>query len=163
MMAVKWSVENLIAQDSGPQAAIAGMVVAAERGEKVRVQIERSESHQILGRSDCVAASKARFREGCIKAVESRIWPLPQRGRVLAEIHRRFDQVLEPNCNSATWRSGFASIYDYAGAWALASRLMLVGLRVSVVEGEPANEPSGRDGKRADVEIVIPIGPTKGD
>lgn len=162
MKAVKWSVENLIARNGDPQAVIAEMIVAAERGEKVRVQIERSESHQILGRLDCIAVSKARFREGCIKAVESRIWPLPQRGRVLAEIHRRFDQVLEPNCNSATWRSGFASIYDYAGAWALASRLMRVGLRVSVVEGEPANEPSGSDGKRADVEIVIPIGPTEG-
>jgi len=80
MLAVKWGVENLIALDNGPQAAIAGMVIAVKRGERVRVQIEGSESRQILGRSDCVAVSKARFREGCIKVVESSIWPLPQRG-----------------------------------------------------------------------------------
>ena len=60
------------------------------------------------------------------------------------------------------WRSGLASIYEYAGGWALASRLMRAGLRVSVVEGEPAHEPSGSDGRRADVEIIIPIGPTEG-
>ena len=162
MKAVKWSAENLIARNGAPQAAIAGMVVAAKRGERIRVQIERSESHQILGRSDCITASKARFREGCIKAVEPHIWPLPQKGRVLAEIHRRFDQMLDSNCNSDAWRSGLASIYDYAGAWALASRLMQVGLRVSVVEGEPANGPADSDAKRANVEIVIPIGPANG-
>jgi len=160
MKAMKWSPENLIARNGSPQAAIAGMVVAVEHGEKVRVEIERSEADQILGRSDCVAASKARFREGCIKAVESRIWPLPQKGRVLAEIHRRLDQVHEGNCDSAAWRSGLASIYDFAGAWALAARLMRVGLTVSVVEGEPANEPRDSKAMRADVEIIIPLGST---
>jgi len=162
MEAVKWSTENLIAGNGSPQTAIADMILAVEHGEKVRVQIDRSRSHQILGRSDCVAAFKARFREGCIKAVESRIWPLPQKGRVLAEIHRRLDQVHEPNCDLTAWRSDLASIYDFAGAWALAARLMRVGLRVSVVEGEPANGPSGSEATRVDVEIVIPLGSESG-
>ena len=162
MKAVKWNPGNLIARNGSPQAAIAGMVVAVEHGEKVRVQIERSESHQILGRSDCVTSSKGRFREVCIKAVESRIWPLPQKGRVLAEIHRRFDQVPEPDRDFAAWRSRLASIYDFAGAWALAARLMRVGLRVSVVEGETSEKPLDSEDMRADVEIVIPIGSARG-
>ncbi len=162
MKAVQWNPQNLIARRDGFQKAIAGMIVDAERGERVRVQIERSESHQILGRMVCVTSSGAQFREGCIKAVELGIWPLPQKARVLAEIHRRFDHVPEADCASVAWQTSVASILDFAGAWALAARLIRAGLRVSVFEEDLAGKPSGSVNEgRADVELVIPINPAK--
>lgn len=158
MKAVKWRPESLIARNDGLQMAIADILGAAERGERLRVRIERSKSCRILGRQDRVAAFKAQFREGCIKVVESGIWSLPQKARVLAEIHRRLDQVPESDRGSAAWRSSLASVYDFAGAWALAARLMHAGLKVSVLEEDPTRKASGRvDVSGVDVSIVIPI------
>ena len=162
MKIVKWSQESLIARSGGSQAAVADMVVAAERGEQVKVQIERAESYRILGRLDRVKASRGSLRQGCIKIVEACIWPLPQRGRVLAEIHRRLDRLPESDCSPTVWRSGLASIYDFACAWALAAQLMRAGLQVSVVEGEGASMLSSNDDGRGNVEIIIPIGLTQG-
>ncbi|MCK4570557.1 hypothetical protein KAT84_01275 [Candidatus Bipolaricaulota bacterium] len=159
MKAVKWNSQSLIARGDGFQKAIAGMIVDAESGEHVRVQIERSKFHRIMGRTECVAAT---FREGCIKAVELGIWPLPQKARVLAEIHRRFDHVPEADCASVAWQTSVAAILDFAGAWALAARLMQAGLRVSVLEENLVGKPSGSvDEDRVDVELVIPIGTAK--
>lgn len=158
MKALKWPAEDLIMRNVESQAAIAGLVMAAGKGEMVMVQIERWPAQQILGRSDAGACSNAQLRAGCIKAVESHIWPLPQKGRVLAEINRRFDQVLDPNCGSDAWLSGLESIFSYAGAWALAAQLLRDGLRVYVVEEEQEHAPVSNE--RADVNIVIPIGPT---
>ncbi len=152
-MKVKWNPESLIAGPDGPSAPIGDWLIAAERGEKIRVEIRPSGSGSILGRS-CMQLAKAHLREGCIKVVESRLWPHPQNGRVLAEIHRRFDRMPDSDCGSAAWRSMLASIYDYAGAWALAARLLQSGLRVCVVGSESMCVPS--DDETADVEIILP-------
>jgi hypothetical protein len=161
--AVNWSPKALLVLGSGVHAAIDCMAVSVQRGERVRVQIERSELHQILGKSSRVAVSAPQFREGCIKVVESAIWPLPQRARVLAEIHRRLDEVLDLDRVSVRGRSSLASIYDFAAAWALAARLMQAGLTVSVLEhGLTRGSPCGFDENRADVDIVIPSDAAKG-
>ena len=160
---MKWSPDNISARNNGMRAAIDNIIAATTRGERARIQIERATSDRILGRPGCVAASRAQFREGCIKVVESGIWRFPQKARVLAEIHRRFDHVAESDYDSAAvWRATVASIYDFAGAWALAARLMQAGLCVAVLEEALASEPSDSlSQSRVDVELIIPIGPMK--
>jgi hypothetical protein len=157
--AVRWNPESLIARDDGLSLAVEGMVRVAGLGERVRIDVERSESRRILGRSTGAVAAKARFREGCIKTVEAGIWPLPQKGRVMAEIHRRLDRVPDSEGTPGIWRERLVSIYDFAGAWALAARLIQAGLSVSVIEGEPLRMPGVSSGDGADVEIVIPADP----
>jgi len=106
----------------------------------------------------CIPASKEQFRVGCIKAVELGMKPLPERARVMAEIHRRIDRAMESADGSVAWQSSLAPILDFAGAWALAARLMRVGLSVSVHEEDGSFSASvGTDEGKADVQLVIPV------
>jgi hypothetical protein len=161
---MKWSPQNLVAVGIERQAAIECLVVAHERGEKVSVHIERMDADLFLGRPSTAAASRAQLREACIKAAESAVWLFPLRACVLAEIHRRFDQVPEKDRATAEWRSGVAAIYDFAGAWSLAAQLMKEGLTVSVVEEDRTSARCRhRDRSGADVDIVIPVDPGQGE
>ena len=160
MEAVSWNPEILIARRDGMQSLLADVISVAKRSDGMRIRIEQSRSRPILGSPGCVPASKAQFREGCVKAVELGMQPLPQKARVLAEIHRRIDCVSEADDGSGTWQSSLASILDFTGAWALAARLMRAGLSVSVHEEDGRTQSLGSvDKHRADVELVVPIGP----
>jgi hypothetical protein len=155
MKAVKWNPETLIADRDIPVYDIADWASAARRGERVRVEIRPSGTRWDLEQA-CGLGTQALFREGCIKIAEARLWLHPQKGRVLAEIHRRFDLMPDAECGSDAWYARMASIYDYAGAWALAVRLMQIGLRVRVLECRASNSVLGDDS--ADVEIVLLAG-----
>ena len=160
MNAVSWNPEILIARRDGMQSSLADVIAVAKRSNGMKIRMERSRSRPILGSPGCVPASKAQFREGCVKAVELGMQPLPQKARVLAEIHRRIDCMSEADDGSGTWQSSLASILDFTGAWALAARLMRAGLSVSVHEEDVRTQSlGGTDEGRADVELVIPIGP----
>lgn len=160
MNAVSWNPEILIARRDGMQSSLADVIAVAKRSNGMRIRMERSESRPILGSPGCVPASKAQFRDGCVKAVELGMQPLPQKARVLAEIHRRIDLVFEADDDSDSWQSSLASIMDFTGAWALAALLMRAGLSVLVHEEDAgARSPDNMDESRADVELVIPIGP----
>jgi hypothetical protein len=154
MKAVKWNPEVLIADRGSPTSDISGWLDAAGRGERVRVEIRPSGSRRILGPS-CARGTQALFREGCVKVAELHLWPHPQKGRVLAEIHRRLDRLSDAECGSEAWYARMASVYDYAGAWALAARLMQFGLRVCVRECSASRCASDDS---ADVEIILPAG-----
>jgi hypothetical protein len=155
MSAVKWNSNDLIVRNEECESDIHGLVSAARSGERVRVEIERSTPPALLGHAN---QSQALFREGCVKAVEERIWPLAQRSGILAEIHRRLDDISESACSAAERAQGLASIYDFVGAWSLAARLMRIGLHVSVIEGAVPGNSIRQSRERAEVEIVIPIG-----
>lgn len=160
MEAVSWNPEILIARWDGMQSSLADVIAIAKRSDGMKIRMERSQSRLILGSPGCVSASKAQFREGCVKAVELGMQPLPQKARVLAEIHRRIDLVSEADDDSDSWQSSLASIMDFTGAWALAARLMRAGLSVLVHEEDVGTQSlSCIDEDRADVELVIPIGP----
>ena len=87
--------------------------------------------------------------------------PLPQKARVLAEIHRRLDRVSEADDDSGACQSCLASILDFSEAWALAARLVQAGLSVLVYEEDGSIACCDFvDEGGADVEVVIPIGST---
>jgi len=160
MKSVKWSPELFLAPNGKQQQVAVGRMVADQRGEKVNVQIRRAACHRVLSRSDDSCVSKAQLREGCIKSVERDIWAFPQRARVLSEIHRRFDRVVEGDWSSTSWRARVMAIYDFAGAWAVAARLMQGGLRVAVVEEARISEETDRVASSGvDVELIIPSQP----
>lgn len=159
MKAVKWSPENLIARSDEVRAAAADMMHVVRQGERIVIRIQESKMQRILGADHQAGISMAQFRQGCVKSVEASIDPLPQRGRVLAEIHRRLDDASQLDHSSASWRSRLVSIFDFAGAWALAARLIREGLSVSVIESSRVRKRSEAREARADVEIIIPIGP----
>ena len=152
MKAVKWNPEVLIADRGNPMAGLADWVDEAGQEERLRVEICPSASRWDLQRG-CMLGSQALFREGCIKVAEANLQLHPQKGRVLAEIHRRFDVLSDVEFGSERWAAKMASIYDYAGAWALAARLMQMGLRVCVHEVLPSRGPC--DDNSSDVEIVV--------
>lgn len=159
MNAVGWNPEILIARGDSMQSLLADVIAVAKRSDGMRIRMERSQSRPILGGLGCVAASKAQFREGCVKAIELGMQPLPLKACVLSEIHRRIDLVSEADADSVSADSGLASIISFTGAWALAARLIRAGLSVKVHEedGSAACCACGDEG-RADVELVIPIG-----
>lgn len=159
MKVVKWSPESLITRSEEARAAAADMMHAVRQGERVVIQVQESKTQRVLGGKSQTEISMAQFRQGCVKSVEVSIGTLPQRGRVLAEIHRRLDRASQLDHDSAGWRSRWVSIYDFAGSWALAACLIRVGLSVSVVEGKCAPKHRESHETRADVEIIIPIGP----
>jgi len=162
MEAVSWNPEILIARRDGMQSLLADVIFVAKRSDGMRIRMERPRSRPILGSPGCVPASKAQFREGCVKAVELGMQPLPQKARVLAEIHRRIDHVSEADDGSGSWQYSLTSILDFTGAWALAARLMRAGLSVLVHEEDgSAACCSSVDNSRADVELVIPLGPAQ--
>ena len=156
MKAVSWNPEILIARRDGMQSSLADVIAAAKRNRGLRIRMERSEGNPVLGSAGCVPASKAQFREGCVKAVELGMAPLPERARVMAEIHRRLDGVMESNDGSEAWQESLLPILDFAGAWALAARLMQAGLSVLVHEEDVdcSVEIDLAEGL-ADVELVI--------
>ena len=159
MNAVGWNPEILIARADSMQSLLADVIAVAKRSDGMRIRMERSKSRPILGAPGCVAASKAQFREGCVKAVELGMQPLPQKARILSEIHRRIDLVSDASIGSASWQSGLVSIMNFTGAWALAARLMREGLSVLVhEEAVGARFLGSLEEGRADVELVIPIG-----
>ena len=157
MKAVSWNPEILIARQEGMQSLLADVITVAKRNRGMRIRMDRSEGKTILGSPGCVPASKAQFREGCVKAVELGIAPLPERAWVMAEIHRRIDGVMESDDGSSGWQANLLPILDFAGAWALAARLMRAGLSVLVHEeaSDVSFEERTAEG-RADVELVIP-------
>ena len=160
MEAVSWNPEILIARRDGMQSLLADVISVAKRSDGMRIRMERSRSRPILDSPGCVPASKAQFREGCVKAVELGMQPLPQKARVLAEIHRRIDYVWEANDGSGSWQYSLTSILDFTGAWALAAWLMRAGLSVFVREEDSRTQSLGSiDKHRVDVELVVPIGP----
>jgi hypothetical protein len=152
MKAVKWNAEVLIADRGNPIGDIAEWVDEAGQGERLRVEIRPSKSRWDLQRAH-VLGSQALFREGCVKVAEANLRFHPQKGRVLAEIHRRFDLLSDVEFGSEGWTAKMTSIYDYAGAWSLAARMIEIGLRVRVHEGR-AFELNGADDS-SDVEIVV--------
>jgi|GEM_PF-2518589 hypothetical protein len=159
MSALSWNPETLIARRDGMHSLLAEVIAAAKRSDGVSIRMERSKSRPILGSPGCVAASKAQFREGCVKAVELGMQPLPQKARILSEIHRRIDLISETSVGSGSWQSSLASIMDFTGAWALAAWLMREGLSVLVHEESVGARFLGSiEEGRADVELVIPIG-----
>lgn len=160
MSAVSWNPETLIERRDDMQSLLAEVIAVAKRSDGVSIRMERSKSKPILGAQGCVAASKAQFREGCLKAVELGMQPLPQKARVSAEIHRRIDNLVETEASG--WQSGLAAIVSFTGAWALAARLIRAGLSVCIHEegAIPESIGSSRQG-RADVEVVIPTGPAQ--
>ncbi len=160
MEAVSWNPEILISRGDEMQSSVADVIAVAKRNRGMKIRMERSGLKQILGLPGCIPASKAQFREGCVKAVELGMQPLPERARVMAEIHRRIDRAMELDDGSVAWQSSLAPILDFAGAWALAARLMLAGLSVLVHEEDGSHACcADADKGRADVELVIPIVP----
>ncbi|MBU1048661.1 hypothetical protein KKG90_01435 [Candidatus Bipolaricaulota bacterium] len=160
MNAVSWNPEILLVRGSDMQSSLADVISEAKRRQGLRIRMERSQARAILGSIGCGAVSGGQFREGCVKAVELGMQPLPQKARVLAEIHRRIDRLSETAEGSGSWQSGLASIISFAGAWALAARLMRAGLSVCIREENPSAQFTGcAVQERADVELVIPIGP----
>ena len=161
MNVVSWNPDILIARREGMQSSLADVITIAKRSQGMRIRMERPQFRPILGLPGCGTASKAQFREGCVRAVELGMQPLPQKARVLAEIHRRIDLVSEADDDLDSGQCGLASIMDFAGAWALAARLMQAGLSVSVHEEDGRTQSSGSssDERKADVELVVPIGP----
>lgn len=159
MEAVSWNPDILIARGDNMQPLLADLIAVAKRSDGMRIRMERSQPGPILGGLGCVAPSKAQFREGCVKAVELGMQPLPHKARVLSEIHRRIDLVSDASIGSDSWQNGLASITNFTGAWALAARLMREGLSVFVhEEAAGARLPGSVEEGRADVELVIPIG-----
>lgn len=159
MNAMIWSPERLMARHEKALAATDDLIVAVRRGARATIVLEESRPEQDSENADRIELVGAQLREGCIKAVEAAIRPFPQRGRVLAELHRRLDHVSEMDRSSVAWRSRLAAILSFAGAWTLAARLMRAGIRVCVIEGDSLGERSVMQDSRADVNIVIPIGP----
>ena len=160
MNIMSWNPDILIARRDGMQSSVADVIAVAKRSHGMRIRVERSKSRSISSSPGCVPASKAQFREGCVKAVELGMQLLPQKARILAEIHRRLDRASEADDGPRSWQYCAISILNFAGAWALAARLMRAGLSVSVREedGRPQSLGSMENG-RADVELVVPIGP----
>jgi hypothetical protein len=160
MKAVKWCSNDFIVRRESDGPDIDRVIAAAHDGVPMRIDIEPCSSDVVLGSPERSAGADGQFREGCIKAVEAHIWPLAQKSGVLAEIHRRLDRLSEKGYSDRDRASALASVYDFAGAWALAARLIRSGLRVVVIEGGKAS-PGRYD--QADVEIVLSVGPAWGD
>ncbi|MCK5828012.1 hypothetical protein KAH43_05750 [Candidatus Bipolaricaulota bacterium] len=160
MKAVSWNPEILIARRDGMQASLADVVAVARANRGMKIRMERSDLRLSEQSTTCIPASKEQFRVGCIKAVELGMQPLPERARVMAEIHRRIDRAMASDDGSVAWQSSLAPILYFAGAWALAARLMRAGLSVSVhEEGGESSASVGTDEGKADVQLVIPIRP----
>lgn len=159
MKAVAWSPEGLIVRSEEARSTAVGLAQVVRQGESIVVRIQGSEAERILGAKHEENISMAQFRQGCVTSVEASIRSLPERSRILAEIHRRLDCEVNQDDRSASWRSRLVSVFDFAGAWALAAHLMREGLSVDVIE-KPRNAwRVERDEERADVKIILPIGP----
>jgi hypothetical protein len=157
MDVAKWRAHDLIVGSDQLDAKVSRLAMAVGRGGRARVEIDRTESEWLLRQVMCCERWKALFREGCVKAVEASIGTLSQKGHVLAEIHRRLDRLSSSASMSEGCRYLLASVYDFAGAWTLAARLMRRGVHVSVVEEGASAEGPGHDPMIAEVEIVIPV------
>jgi len=160
MNAVQLRSSDLIARRENQAPEPEDLIVAARRGQAMRIAIEPASSRDVLGSSRRSLDASGSFREGCIKAVEARIWPLAQKSSVLAEIHRRLDRLAETGRCDQDRATAMAAIYDFAGAWALAARLIQSGLRVVVVEDAFPENAVHEPNERADVEILLSAGPT---
>jgi len=158
MNAVCWNPEVLIARGDDMQSCLSELIHEAKKRQGLRIQMDPSPIQHVLDRIGRGASSRAQFREGCVKAIELGMQPLPQKARVLAEIHRRIDNLGE--AGSASCQLGLAAIVSFSGAWALAARLIREGLSVCIHEEGAIPESIGsiRQG-RADVEVVIPNRP----
>ena len=159
MKAVGWCSDILIARGNRMQSMLSDVIAVAKRSDGIKIRMERPQSSSNLDGSLYMGASCAQIREGCIQAVDLGLHVLPERARVLAEIHRRFDSILESDDGVPIQQSRLESIMDFAGAWALAARLMRAGLSVLVCEeGSKTDHAVGQENERADVELLIPIG-----
>lgn len=160
MKEIHWNPEILVARREGMQSSLADVVAVAKANRGMKIRMERSDLRLSQRPDAWLPASKEQFRAGCIKAVELGMQPLPERSRVMAEIHRRMDCVMASADSSMEWPSSLAPILEFAGAWALAARLARAGLRVSIHEDDGAAlaHVGPGDGK-ADVQLVIPVRP----
>lgn len=159
MKAMSWSPERLITRSEEARVAAADIAGIVSQGERVVIRIQESRMQRVLGDEGLAEISIGQFREGCVKSAEVCIGTLSQRGAVLAEIHRRLDHASQLDRSLACWRSQLVSIYDFAGTWALAARLIREGLAVSVTERGRAMARHEPHEAEADVEIILPIGP----
>ncbi len=156
MNAVCWNPEVLIIRRADMQSRLSELILKVEKQQGLRVQMDPSHIQHVLDRIGRGAASRAQFREGCVKAIELGMQPLPEKSRVLAEIHRRMDQLAVEDVHGAPKRESLSSIVSFTGAWALAARLMREGLSVHVCEQDVGSSWSGSEISEADVEVVIP-------
>jgi len=158
MSAVRLRANDLIVRAEDEARHVERLIASARRGHAVRIELERSSSDGVFASAMRWTGGDASFREGCIKAVEAHIWPLAERSRVLAEIHRRIDRLTDACESSIDPASAWASVYDFAGAWALAARLIRSGLRVAVVDDAASEDAAPPRDEPADVEIVLAAG-----
>ncbi len=161
MNVVQLRSSDLIARRAKDMPELEDLIAAAHRGRAIKIAIGPSLWSDVLGGSWKPLDVSGSFREGCVKAVEARIWPLAQRSSVLAEIHRRLDRLAETDRCARDRAAAMAAVYDFAGAWALAARLIRSGLRVAVVEDASSGGAAHDPGERPDVEIILSAGPTQ--
>lgn len=159
MNAMTWNPEKLLARHEHALVATAELIEAVKEGARATVVLEQASPWCESRHMHRDAPDAAPLREGCIKAVEAAIRAFPQRGRVLAELHRRLDHAFEMERGSSARRACLTAIISFAGAWTLAARLMQSGLSVRVIEGDSLRDRFFCENDKADVDIVIPIGP----
>jgi len=163
MNAVRLRSNDLIARAEHDALDVERLIADARHGRAVRIELERSSWSDMSALAVGATAGGASLREGCIKAVEAHIWPLAERSSVLAEIHRRIDRLADACESGIDQAPAWASVYDFAGAWVLAARLIRSGLRVAVVEDVAFEDATQSRDERADVEIVLTAGLSGGD
>ena len=156
MNAVCWNPEVLIVRRSDMQSRLSELILEVGKHHGLKVQMDPTHIQSAGGLVGSAAASRAQFREGCVKAIELGMQPLPGKARVMAEIHRRIDRLAEEEVAGAPKGDSLSSIVTFTGAWALAAQLMSEGLSVHVHEENVGSSWSQSEVGDPDVEVVIP-------
>ncbi len=157
MKAIRWNPDQLLKGADRDSDRLSDLVHSAQQGRRMKVLIERVDSGRLLRDNERSALYQAQFRRGCVGIVQARLAPSAQRSRIISEIHRRLDSVM--NGDDRSWEDEIGIVFAYVGAWVLAADLQKEGVSVCVIgEGQDEAHPAG-DPARTDVEIVLPIGP----